>query len=389
MHRCVSYQAKSLSAHNISAGPLPSSWGQPCSLLKSSVHRRISAASVATYEVTAQDTSSKPLFEVLYQDEHIVAIDKPAGYYVHPPEDGYPCPINENAMYLLKQQLGGAYLYPAHRLDRATSGVVVYCLSREAASGMGAAARERRVDKTYFAVCRGYTDTAGVIELPMDNVACSTSYETLARVKLPLQVGKFRTARYSLLKLKPITGRFHQIRRHMARISRPVLGDTDHGDRAHNRLFSGPPLNSPGLMLKCVVMAFDHPVHGACQPLVIRARRWEPRWHLAFDMFGASALLDDVPAQGRLGQQPQPDTADSLLWRHALTVHTAGRPDMASSMPSDEEGSGGAAGPLRLPEFGLGWGFSEQVPCQGVLPHMEVLTGQVHQARRLPAAPSA
>ena len=157
---------------------------------------------------------------------------------------------------LLKRQLGGTYLYPVHRLDRPTSGVLVFGKTREAAQGFGVLARERRVAKVYIAMVRGHADPAGaVLNLPvhhgasqsvfptlsgvvdndLDGAACSTSYETQAQCTIPLPVSKFDSARLSLLRVEPRTGHFHQIRRHLNRINRPIIGDTEHGDRPHNR----------------------------------------------------------------------------------------------------------------------------------------------------------
>lgn len=236
------------------------------------------------------DGDVTPTFEILYQDEHLVAIDKPSGLYVHPPEDGYHIPDEENTLVLLKRQLGGRYLYPLHRLDRPTSGVLLFGLTREAASGFGAASRERRINKTYVCMCRGYAEDSGAVHQPLDGVECTTLYENLGTMEVPLPIGAFPTARYSLLKVKPVTGHYHQIRRHLNRISRPIVGDTEHGDRAHNRMFAGPLLQSPGLFLKCTEMALDHPVMGPEHPLVVQSSSWEPRWQMAFEMFGFCPL---------------------------------------------------------------------------------------------------
>ncbi|KAG1657791.1 hypothetical protein FOA52_008181 [Chlamydomonas sp. UWO 241] len=228
-----------------------------------------------------------PNLQIIYRDEHIVAIEKPSGYFVHPPEDGFPFPQAENLMRILRRQLGGdTWIYPVHRLDRPTAGVLVYCLTKEAASGWGRASRERRIDKTYVAMVRGLATPYGIVDKEVDGATAISLYETLATVELPVPVGKYPVARYSLLKVKPLTGAFHQIRRHLNRCDRPIIGDTDHGDRAHNRLWSGPTFNATGLFLKCTEMAFDHPVHGPSQRMVLSSSVWEPRWAVAFGAFG-------------------------------------------------------------------------------------------------------
>eukprot|EP00798_Chlamydomonas_sp_ICE-L_P007051 gene7051-146_t len=128
-----------------------------------------------------------PTFDIIYQDEEIVAIDKPAGIFAHRPEGGFPIPIEENGMHCLAKQLGGAYLYPGHRIDRATSGVLVYLLSREAASGYGRMSRERKIDKTYLALVRGHAEPQGTIDLEIDGHESLTTYTTLARLDLNAQ----------------------------------------------------------------------------------------------------------------------------------------------------------------------------------------------------------
>ncbi|GAX82821.1 hypothetical protein CEUSTIGMA_g10247.t1 [Chlamydomonas eustigma] len=171
---------------------------RPPYLCKSVHPRNVCSAAQVLHLEPVQKLES---FNIVYQDEHLVCIEKPSGFHVHQPEDGFPIPQEENAMKILKRQLGGTYLYPVHRLDRPTSGVVVYCTTREAASGFGLANRERRVNKTYIAMCRGHADTTGIVDQPLDGAACSTSYETLGTAEVMLPVGKYPMARLSLLKV--------------------------------------------------------------------------------------------------------------------------------------------------------------------------------------------
>lgn len=92
---------------------------------------------------------------ILYQDEDLVAVDKPSGFHVHPPEDEtHTAAYRHNAMALLRDQLGGRYVYPVHRIDRATSGVVLYALSGEFAGKIATQFADRSVKKTYYAIDR-------------------------------------------------------------------------------------------------------------------------------------------------------------------------------------------------------------------------------------------
>lgn len=183
-------------------------------------------------------------FSILFQDQDYIAINKPAGFHVHPPErNGDLVPRRKIVLQQLRNQIGQK-LYPVHRLDVATSGVLLMALNSQAASRLCSEFQKNRVQKTYWAIVRGYLPEAGTIDLPLESdssnemLPCLTEYKTLKKIELPFQVGKkYKTARYSWLEVFPKTGRFHQIRRHMNRISHPIIGDCDHGDSHHNRFF--------------------------------------------------------------------------------------------------------------------------------------------------------
>lgn len=227
---------------------------------------------------------------ILHQDDSFVAIDKPAGYHVHPPEDEtHSIVYRSNAMAILRDQLG-RYVYPVHRIDRATSGVVLYALTPEAASALSQQFAGREVQKTYLALVRGWTDENGIIDSPMrgnlegtgPELPAMTRFQRLARFSVEKAVGKYSTARYSLVAAWPETGRLHQIRRHLRRISHPIVGDTIHGDGAHNRLFREI-FGRQYLYLKAHRLEFRHPETGI--QLTISSP-WNRDWHRAFDWFG-------------------------------------------------------------------------------------------------------
>ena len=227
-------------------------------------------------------------FRVLYQDDHLIAIDKPAGFYVHPPEDGaHRISRNTNCLFLLRKQIE-KYLYPVHRLDRATSGVLLFALTPEAAGHLSGQFRNRQVQKCYYAVVRGWTDSAGKItsELKEDELdeakRATTLYSSVAQIELPNPIGRYTTARYSLMKVEPLTGKTHQIRKHFSGIAHPLLGDTTYGDGKHNRFFREL-FGKSTLYLKAYSLNFIHPATG--EPLRIQAR-WTTAWHQIFDRFG-------------------------------------------------------------------------------------------------------
>jgi tRNA pseudouridine65 synthase len=189
------------------------------------------------------------LLEILYKDDCLVAINKPSGLLVHrSPIDRHE---TEFAVQILRNQIG-QLVYPLHRLDKPTSGVLLFALDKESAKLMGEQFRSRETKKSYIAVVRGYTDESGVIEhalsVKLDKIAdkdsakdkdaqeALTVYERLATVELDFAVGKYEKTRYSLVKLSPLTGRKHQLRRHMKHISHHILGDTKYGRGEHNKL---------------------------------------------------------------------------------------------------------------------------------------------------------
>ncbi len=206
--------------------------------------------------------------QIIFEDEYFFAIDKPAGFFVHPPEaSAYPTPREKICLYVLQEKLK-KNVYPVHRLDAPTSGIVLFAHSKDATRSLSRLFADRDIEKTYWAIARGYTEDEGVIRLPLEvkgfrePMESETRYKTLARVELPFAVGpKYPTARYSYVEVKPTTGRWHQIRRHFDRIAHPLLGDIEHGDSHHNRFFRDV-LKLSGLCLRAQSLSFVHPWNG-------------------------------------------------------------------------------------------------------------------------------
>ncbi len=176
---------------------------------------------------------------ILYQDADYVAIDKPPGLLVHRTQlDAY---ATEFALQTLRDQIGQE-VFPCHRLDRPTSGILLFALNHDALRFAQEQFVEKTTHKEYHAVVRGWAPDNGEIDYdlrsednPTKSKSAQTSYTCLNRCQLELPVGRYPTARFSLLKLVPLTGRKHQLRRHMAHIRHPILGDTCHGDSTQNR----------------------------------------------------------------------------------------------------------------------------------------------------------
>jgi len=218
-----------------------------------------------------ENTQKKPL-EILYRDTYFVAINKPSGLLVH------KSPIDKHetafALQLVRDQIG-QYVYPVHRLDKPTSGVLLFALSSEIAKTMSELFRSNEVHKEYMAIVRGYTKEKELIDYPLKQMLdtreqkeqgitkeaqeAQTDYERLATVELPYAVSRYPVARYSLVKLSPKSGRKHQLRRHMKHIFHPIVGDTKHGRGEHNQLFREK-FDCHRLLLHAQKMAFVHPV---------------------------------------------------------------------------------------------------------------------------------
>jgi len=233
--------------------------------------------------------------EILYRDERLVAVDKPSGLLVH--RSWIDKDETRFALQLVRDRIG-RYVYPVHRLDKPTSGVLLFALDRETARTLSEAFLAGLVKKEYLAVVRGYTDEKGTIDYPLKEVhdkmtdakarrdkaaqRAVTHYERLATMELPVPVGRYDTARYSLLKLRPETGRKHQLRRHMKHIFHPIAGDTKYGRTEHNNLFREH-FDCHRLLLAAVALSFPHPVTG--EPLRIEAGVDEP-FRKVLDRFG-------------------------------------------------------------------------------------------------------
>jgi len=227
---------------------------------------------------------------LLYRDEHLVAIDKPPGLLVHRTQ--LAAGEDEAALQLLRDQLGRP-VWPVHRLDRGTSGVLLFALSPEVASLLGAMFEQGRMDKRYLALVRGWPGSdEGLIDHPLARdpelpstgqpmLEAQTRWRVLARIEWPLVTDpRFPTTRVTLLEAEPLQGRRHQIRRHLKHIAHPILGDATHGKGPLNRAVAAF-LGTQRLWLHARELQFTHPITGA--PLRLEATP-RPDWPVASAM---------------------------------------------------------------------------------------------------------
>lgn len=211
---------------------------------------------------------------VLYQDEQLIAVNKPSGLLVHRSDIDRHEP--KNAMKIVRDQLG-QWVYPVHRLDKSTSGVLVFALDPETARRMTYLFSENKITKSYIAVVRGFTKERERIDHPLEDHwdrmtdqksvrdkparQAVTEYRRLATMEVPSPVGRYDSARFSLVHVTPLTGRTHQIRRHMKHIFHPVINDTTYGDGKQNAFFRSN-FNCHRLMLHAKTIRFMHPLSG-------------------------------------------------------------------------------------------------------------------------------
>lgn len=204
--------------------------------------------------------------DILYRDDEILVVNKPVGVPVHGSRilEGRP-----DTLLSMARELTGNMVHAAHRLDRPVSGAILLAFDREVLASLSREFENRKVDKRYLAVARGWTNKSGVIDyplLPPRDERCGnetprpaiTRYKLLACVELPIKVPPYQTARYSLLNLVPETGRRHQLRRHMKHISHHLAGDTTYGKGEHNRLFRDH-FGCDRLLLHSQSLTFRHP----------------------------------------------------------------------------------------------------------------------------------
>jgi tRNA pseudouridine65 synthase len=201
------------------------------------------------------------VLEILFQDEYLIAINKPHGLLVH--RSKIATDADEFALQLLRDQLRQT-VYPVHRIDRKTGGVLLFALDKTTEVSMQQQFMGGHVEKKYLALVRGYTPQEELIDYPLrkENGVLQdalTAYITLKQAELPVPFGNHPTSRYSLVEATPTTGRMHQLRKHFSHIFHPIIGDRTHGCNKQNRLFSEK-WKMTTMLLHAHQLSFKHPV---------------------------------------------------------------------------------------------------------------------------------
>ncbi|GIU02603.1 tRNA pseudouridine(65) synthase TruC [Shewanella algidipiscicola] len=248
---------------------------------------------------------SAPEIVILYEDEDLVVIHKPAGLLVH---RSYLARRERFFAMQMTRDKVGCHVFPVHRLDRPTSGVLLFAKSSEMANMLCQQFASKAVEKHYLAIVRGNMLQGDTLDYPLKqefdelgdkdvdpNKAAQeaqTTYQPLLNCEIPFASGRYPTSRYALVQLTPHTGRKHQLRRHMAHLRHPIVGDTTHGDGKQNRFFREH-FGINRLWLIAKRLSFIHPRTG--EPMSVETEL-EPEWLTLFDAFGWNdELLSDEP----------------------------------------------------------------------------------------------
>jgi tRNA pseudouridine65 synthase len=202
--------------------------------------------------------------DILYEDEQLVAIHKPNGLLVH--RTKIAGDATEFALQLLRDQIGQK-VFPTHRLDRKTSGVLLFAKEDETNRLLQIQFMDQKVEKSYLAIVRGWLNDEGTVDVSLINDSgktqdAVTNYTLLKRSEINIAFGNFETSRYSLAKVRPTTGRMHQIRKHFAHLRHPIIGDRPHGCNKQNRLFKEQ-FSMTTMLLHAEEISFNHPSSNA------------------------------------------------------------------------------------------------------------------------------
>lgn len=223
--------------------------------------------------------------DIIFEDEYIIAVNKPNNLLIH--NSYYARNIKEPTLLeLLKEQIG-LNLYPIHRLDRKTSGILVLAKEKEYVAEFQELFNNNQIEKTYVAIVRGLVKEISVINSPVKNPdtkvykEAETTCKPLNTKELDIAVHPYNSSRYSLVELKPSTGRMHQLRIHMNKVSHPIVGDYKYGDRFHNRNFENN-FDCHNLFLHAISLEFTHP---KTQKKIALKATFSQNWNKIFQLF--------------------------------------------------------------------------------------------------------
>ena len=201
--------------------------------------------------------------EIIYQDNYCLLVTKPNNVLVHHAHHSRNKIDEVSLIQLIENQFGKRY-YPIHRLDRKTSGIILLASKREYVASFQALFTTNEIQKIYFGVVRGFSKENLIIDSPVKGrdalvyKDAETHIKLLYKIILDIPVKPYNSSRYSLVELKPITGRMHQLRIHMNKVSTPLINDAKYGDKNHDLMYAKQ-FGWKNLFLHAGILEFIHP----------------------------------------------------------------------------------------------------------------------------------
>ena len=201
--------------------------------------------------------------EIIYQDSYCLLVTKPNNVLVHHAHHSRNKINEKSLLQLLEDQLATKY-YPIHRLDRKTSGIILLASKRSYVASFQSLFTNNQIQKIYFGVVRGFSQEFKIIDSPVKGrdtdvyKEAETHIKLLDKITLDITVKPYDTSRYSLVELQPKTGRMHQLRIHMNKVSTPLINDAKYGDKNHDIMY-GEQFGWKNLFLHAGSLEFTHP----------------------------------------------------------------------------------------------------------------------------------
>lgn len=211
--------------------------------------------------------------EIIYEDDYLLCVSKPNNILVHHAYHSRNV-ADEDSLLQLIFKLKNYKVYPIHRLDRKTSGIILLAKQKEYVSKFQELFTNNEIQKTYFGVVRGFSPDSKTIDSPVKGRDANvhkealTYLKTLENITLNIPVKPYDSSRYSLVQLSPKTGRMHQLRVHSNKISHPLIGDSKYGDKNHDMMFDEN-FGWKNLFLHAGKLEFKHPF--TSEELILKA----------------------------------------------------------------------------------------------------------------------
>ncbi|MEE9407475.1 MAG: pseudouridine synthase [Polaribacter sp.] len=224
--------------------------------------------------------------EIIFEDEYIICVNKPNNMLVHHAHHSRNVADETSLLQLILEETG-LKVYPIHRLDRKTSGIILLAKETVHVSKFQDLFTNDAIQKTYYGIVRGYSPTYKIIDSPVKGRDANvhkkalTHLKTLAQITLDIPVKPYDSSRYSMLELSPKTGRMHQLRVHTNKISHPLIGDPKYGDKNHNIMFEEN-FKCVNMFLHAGKLEFKHPF--TAEELILKAP-FPTDWIALFEEF--------------------------------------------------------------------------------------------------------